>query len=136
MPVTTNDLPQRQQLFALDPERQSTLTRLVPRGSEEQLPENLSDFEVSPDGKRVVVGGSKSQVAVLTLASGNVEVVQPGGDTDLKSIPCWRSATELCYVAVPTGSTNQPSEVALWQNGKIRILSGHWPERVRKGLLE
>jgi hypothetical protein len=137
LPVTTNDLPQRQQLFALDPERQSTLTRLVPHGTQEQLPASLAYFEVSPDEKRVAVGGDKSMVAVFTLASGNVELVQAGTDTDLKSIPCWRSATELCYIAVQTANTNQHrADVALWQDGKTRLISQRWPESVRKGLLD
>jgi Tol biopolymer transport system component len=137
LPVTTNDLPQRQQLFAIDPERQSTLSRLVPRGTEEMLPASLACFEVSPDEKRVAVGGDKSMVAVLTLASGNVEILQAGTDTDLKSIPCWRSATELCYIAVQTAATNQhKADVALWQDGKTRVISQRWPEAVRKGLLD
>lgn len=137
LPVTTNDLPQRQQLFALDPERQSTLTPLVPRGTQEMLPPSLSSFEVSPDEKRVAVGGDKSSVAVFTLASGNVELVQDATGTDLKSIPCWRSATELCYIAIQSSNTNQPkAEVALWENGKTRVISRTWPAQARKGLLE
>jgi dipeptidyl aminopeptidase/acylaminoacyl peptidase len=137
LPVTTNDLPQRQQLFALDPERQSTLTPLVPRGTQEMLPAGLSYFEVSPDEKRVAVGGDKSRVAVFTLASGNVELLQDATDTDLKSIPCWRSASELCFIAIQSANTNQhKAEVALWQNGKTRFISRTWPEPARKGLLE
>lgn len=137
LPVTTNDLPQRQQLFALDPERQSTLTPLVPRGTQEMLPANLSCFEVSPDEKRVAVGGDKSSVAVFTLASGNVELVQDATDTDLKSIPCWRSASELCYIAIQSSNTNQhKAEVALWENGKTRVISRTWPAPARKGVLE
>jgi len=142
LPVTTNDLPQRQQLFALDPERQSTLTPLVPRGTQEMLPANLSHFEVSPDEKRIAVCGDKSNVAVFTLASGNVEVVQEPADNDAKSpdtksIPCWRSATELCYIAIQNSNTNQPkADVGLWENGKTRLISRSWPAAARKGLLD
>jgi dipeptidyl aminopeptidase/acylaminoacyl peptidase len=137
LPVTTNDLPQRQQLFALDPERQSTLTALVPHSTHEMLPANLSYFEVSPDEKRVAIGGDKGRVAVFTLATGNVDLVQDATDADLKSIPCWRSASELCYIAIPgAGTDSHKAEVALWENGKTRILSRSWPETARKGLLE
>jgi Tol biopolymer transport system component len=137
LPVTTNDLPQRQQLFALDPDRQATLSRLVPRSTHEMLPGDLNFFEVSPDEKRVAVVGDKSMVAVLTLASGNVDVLQGGKEGDLKSIPCWRSATELCYVAMETARTNgQKAEVVLWQPGKTNVLSRNWPEAARKGFLD
>jgi hypothetical protein len=137
LPVTTNDLPQRQQLFALDPERQSTLTPLVPRGTHEQLPAGLSFFEVSPDDKRVAFGGDKGMVAVLTLASGNVEVLQNSSDTELKSVPSWRSATELCYVGAQESKTNAIKwEVMLAGNGKTNVISRQWPEQFRKGLLD
>lgn len=137
LPVTTNDLPQRQQLFALDPDRQSTLTPLVPHGTQEMLPSNLSNFEVSPDEKRVAVCGDKSSVAVFTLASGNVELVQDAGEADTKSIPSWRSASELCYIAIQNSNTNQPkAQVALWENGKSRVISRDWPASARKGLLD
>jgi hypothetical protein len=138
LPVTTNDLPQRQQLFALDPARQSTLTALVPHGTHEMLPANLNYFEVSPDEKRIAFGGDKGMVAVFALSSGNVEVVQNGTeDTGLKSIPSWRSAAELCYIAIQDAGTNRhKAEVALWQAGKTNILSRNWPEPVRKGWLD
>ena len=139
LPVTTNDLPQREQLFALDPERQSTLTVLVPHSTHEQLPASLSLFEVSPDGKRVAIGGDKGAVAILTLASGNVEVLQTSSDTDLKTLPTWRSANELCYIAPQTqgARTNALTwEVVLVGNGKTNAISRPWPDKVRKGLLD
>ncbi len=137
LPATTADLPQRQQLFALDPERQATLTPLVPLSTRETLPQGLSYFEVSPDEKRVAFAADKSVVAVFTLADGKVDVVQEDKGSDLKMLPTWRSATELCYVAVHAVGTNETrSEIALWQKGKTNVLSRDWPENVRKGLLE
>src|SRR5664280_1224289 len=137
LPVTTNDLPQRQQLFALDPERQSTLTSLVPRGTQEMLPPSLSTFEVSPDDTRVAFGGDKGMVAVLTLASGNVEVLQNSSDAGLKSVPSWHSATELCYIGAQESKTNTIKwEVMLAGNGKTNVISRQWPDTVRKGFLD
>jgi hypothetical protein len=139
LPVTTVDLPQRQQLFALDPERQSTLTPLVPHGSRETLPEALIYFEVSPDEKRVAIAGDKGMVAVFTLASGKVEVVcgNSGEGDNLTRLPSWRSAAELGYIAHERTGTNElKAEVALWQPGKTNMLSRAWPEKVRKGLLD
>jgi hypothetical protein len=106
------------------------------------LPANLSHFEVSPDEKRIAVCGDKSNVAVFTLANGNVEVVQEPADNDAKSpdtksIPCWRSATELCFIAIQNSNTNQPkADVGLWENGKTRLISRSWPAAARKGLLD
>lgn len=137
LPATTKDLPQRQQLFCLDPGRQCTLTSLVPLSVQEQLPASLTYFEVSPDEKRVAVGGDKGAVAIFTLATGDVISVQSTTDTDLKSLPGWRSATELCYVAVQPAATNANKfEAALWQAGQTNILSRTWPEAARKGWLD
>ena len=137
LPAATKDLPQRQQLFCLDPERQCTLTALVPLSVQDALPASLTYFEVSPDEKRVAIGDDKSAVAIFALATGEVTVVQPRTDTDLKSIPAWRSSTQLCYIAVQDAGTNRHKvEVALWQPGQTNILSQNWPEPARKGWLD
>ena len=57
LPAVSADMPQSLQLFALDPDRQATLTRLIPRSVERQIEESLYLFEVSPDGKQVAIPG-------------------------------------------------------------------------------
>ena len=140
LPATTDDMPQREQFFALDPQRQATLTPLVPRGNIGSLPESLAWFEVSPDEKQIVVGGEKSSVALFTIAGGGVAIVQPGSAKDTKIMPVWRVPDEFCYgfVFSRTNQTNVEikTELALWQKGKPVILSTNWPEEVRKGLLK
>ena len=140
LPATANDMPQREQFFALDPERQATLTPLVPRGKIESLPESLGWFEVSPDQKRIAVGGEKCSVSLFTIASGNVSTVQPTTDMDTKCLPVWRTPDELCYSLVssyktPTNTEHQ-AQLVLWRNGETNVLSTNWPAEVRKELLE
>ncbi|MFO1478069.1 MAG: hypothetical protein U1F98_15640 [Verrucomicrobiota bacterium] len=139
LPATTKEMPQRQQLFSFDPAKQSTLTAVVPVGARENLPAGLGYFEVSPDQKRVVFAGGKGEIAVLTLASGEVEQVQGETGRDLKSLPSWRFPRELCYVSSSAAATNAAtgqSEVVLRENGKMRVLSAGWPAAARAGWLE
>lgn len=141
LPATAKDMPQRQQLFALDPERQATITPLIPRGVQESVPANLGYFEVSPDEKQIVVGGDKSQVVIFTLASGDVTVVQPDIGGDLKILPSWRSTNQVSYGALsePDKEGKRKAEVALWQPGQtniVNLLSTNWPAAIRKGWLD
>jgi len=73
LPIATKDADvERERLFALDQVRQSTLVRMIPRGEEENMPKNLTFFELSPDEQRVLVGGYEGEVSVLTIATGDV----------------------------------------------------------------
>jgi hypothetical protein len=135
LPATTQDMPQRQELFALDMERQATLTRLIPRGSRDQMPAELGNFELGPDEKRIVVAGREGRVVVFTLASGDVAEVQSDTGTDLKLLPVWRGTNEVCYayVSKPDKDDKRTVEVALWQAGRTNavLLSTNWPTTIR-----
>lgn len=139
LPATTKEMPQRQLLFAVDPERQATLTRLIPRGVQEQLPEQLGTFELSPDETRLVVGGDENNVVVFTLASGNTTTVQPHRGKDVQLFPSWRGTNEICYadVSEPDNQGKPKVEVALWQAGRSNVvfLSTNWPETIRTNWL-
>ena len=139
LPSTSVDVSQRQQLFELEPGKRATLAPRIPRGTLGNLPEDLSHFEVSPDEKRVSFVSEKGAVTILSLGTGQVEVAQsaPGGEDDVKTIPVWRSAEELCFIAPPQPEHGEKkAEVVLWQNGKARALSHDWPASVRNGLLD
>ena len=71
--------------------------RMVPRGKEENLPKNLTFFEVSPDEKQVLVGGYDGEVSMLTLATGDVGTWQKAGEYNLMGAPVWRNAEEITY---------------------------------------
>ena len=141
LPCAEKDMPEQASLFAVDPGRQATVTRVMPRQAEAKLPDGLAygHFEVSPDAARVAITGSKGEVAVLTLATGDVTDVQPTPDPDgkLRTVATWRSADELCFLlpaGAEAGSTHR-AEIALWSNAGTRIISKDWPSAGFKELL-
>jgi hypothetical protein len=100
LPIAADDYgEEREQLFALDPVRQATLVRLIPRKQEERLPKPLAFFEVSPDEKQIVFGWVEGQVSCLTLATGEVEEIQGklGSKDNIQGAPVWRKDGTLTY---------------------------------------
>ena len=134
LPTTAQDMPTSPQLFALDPLRQSTISRLVPRSAEREVGDGMDYFELSPDETKVAVPGSKGEVTVLTLASGELTRAQPREDLDgkLLMLPTWRSDTELCFLVPAKGRTGKDrrAEIVLFSEGKTRSLSADWPEEL------
>jgi hypothetical protein len=106
--------------------------RLIPRKQEQNLPQSLAFFEVSPDEKQVLFGGLGGEVAVLTLASGEVEQIQASlAKQTLQGQPVWRKAGEFSYTRrMPRKDGQAPArkaEVMLRSSGKDRLLSESWP---------
>jgi len=130
LPVAAEDFGDtREQLFALDPVRQATLTRLVPRKREADLPQSLAFFEVGPDEKQVLFGDFRGAVAVLTLATGEVEQVQEATKDNLQGQPVWRAAGEFSYTRrTADKAAVRKTEVVLRTGGQDRVLSAGWPD--------
>jgi hypothetical protein len=128
---------QREQLFALDLSRQATLTRLIPRKHETDLPQMLSFFEVSPDQKELLIGGQGGEVVVLELASGDINKVQDGDRLHFKGLPAWRRAGEFTYVKRMEGSGDKKprrqAEIVLHRGGEKDIV---WSESWSNEALE
>lgn len=130
----------RDQLFAFDPHRQATLVRLVPRGAESDLPDALAFFEPSPDGASIVFGDSDGRVVVLTLATGETEVVQEPDGRGLQGAPVWRLTGELCYFR----RTRRTAELSEERAGEFvlrgpsgeTVLSASWPTAVLNAVVE
>jgi hypothetical protein len=114
LPVTNKDVDaERENLFVLDPARQATLVRVIPRGEEENMPKNLTFFEVSPDEQRVLVGGFEGEVSVLTIATGEVAKWQKAGEYNLLAAPVWRNNDEITYARRnPSVEGKEPSRKA------------------------
>ncbi len=140
LPVAAADVggEQREQLFALDPDRQSTLVRVVPRRSESELPQALSFFEVSPDERQILIGGMKNEVALLTVATGEVTRIQDGAKTTYQGVPAWRRPGEFTYVKRMSGQKNaqpdRPAEIVLRRGKEETALSASWPTDVLAGV--
>lgn len=131
LPATAKDMPERLSLFALDPNA-ATVYRLVPRSAESRIGERVDLFEPSPDGTMVSIPGLAGRVTVLTLATGEVNVVQDDRepkDEILRTVPLWRSAGELCFAVPPNSkhATKGCAEIVLWSAKGVRVISKDWP---------
>jgi hypothetical protein len=74
---------------------------------------------------------------VLSLADGNVTLLQAEANDDAQSYPSWRGSDEVCFLSSrPTNSAGHEWEVTLWKNGTNRVISADWPAEFRKGFLE
>ncbi len=141
LPCTDSDMPRRPSLFAIDPARQSTVTRLVPRQIEPKMTDMVTLFEVSPDEQRVTVPGSNGSLSVLTLANGEWQEIYSGSDdgdsNKVRMVPTWRRNGELCFT-VPPGSplgSADRHEVVLWSRGTTRCISKDWSDAVVRDFL-
>lgn len=118
LPAAIGDLEPRAQLFAVDPERQATVVRLIPRSA--ILASSSTDlFAVSPDQKRVVIHDTdEGRIDVLTLATGRVIQLQDEKLPKVNLMPSWHPNGDLCYLG-----SGEPPQVMLWSEEKgSRIL--------------
>lgn len=140
LPIAAEDYgEQREQLFALDPARQSTLVRMIPRKQQEDLPKVLAFFEVSPDEQQVLFGDLTGEVCVLTLASGAVEYVQQPEKQNLQGAPVWRRDGSFTYTRRTAAKHGQKparaAEVVLRRGQDEQVLSATWPDTVVNALV-
>ena len=139
LPFASEDLGgRREQLFAVDPAWQPVLVRLITRKGEEELPRQLSFFEVSPDERQVLFGTPEGDVHVLTLATGLVGEVQSAAQVrevqsadvtipeQMQGAPVWREAGQFTYVKRPSANKGRPAEVVLWNGEQEVVLSEEW----------
>jgi len=101
------------------------------------LPVELGSFTLSPDGRRVAVVESGSDVvAVLDLTSGALEVVSPKRNGKCRTLPAWRGANELYFAALPETGAARP-EWLRWNKGNApQVISRQWPKDAVKDLIE
>lgn len=125
------------QFFLLDLAKPGTppVAVVIKEGS---LPDDLSAFAPSPDGRFVAVAeGGTDVVAVLELATGKVKIISPAHEGwKSRMIPAWRSRGDLTFAALPSAAAARP-ELILWQaDAPARVLSKDWPESLIKPWLE
>ena len=116
LPTTIADIDANPTLFSIQPGKQATVTRVIPKSATDvgDLPQF---FELSPDMTRVSIPFEDGHITVLDLATGKVVVAQgipikSGGEGwKLSSVPTWHSATELTFVQ-PAGEDQR--EVVLY----------------------
>jgi hypothetical protein len=136
LPATDGDMPEHLQLFAINPGKLPTVTRLLPAKSLDDIGNAAQYFEVSPDETRVSIPDTSGKVCVIELATGSVTEVQGkpiqsnGADHhdqgSLITIPAWRTSDELTFLS--PGDSGHPA-VTLWSITKNegRNISSTWP---------
>ena len=134
LPSTDADMPRREQLFVLDSARQSTLTRLIPYGIQDQVPAITALFELSPDRQKICLADEKTFV-VMNTSAGTIEVISNATDVG-DTVPGWRNSNELCFLTDPDTNAPKTLQVALWSSGKTRVISSNWPAEVREKFLD
>jgi hypothetical protein len=143
LPAATAEMQKAESLFTFTPGDPAKVARVVPADTKTPLPEDIL-FDLSPDQKHVSVAGGNGQVAVLTLADGQITWVQKeeeGKENKLQMLPSWRKAGELCFI-IPAakgdpaakGAADVRNVVALWSAGKITVISKAWPDAVLENL--
>jgi hypothetical protein len=137
LPAGNNQIVNRLTLFSLDPGQAGSVSRILPRSMDQNLPDRADLFEVSPDGRYIAVPGSKGRISKVTLATGEVTaIIGKDSSEDLRTIPVWRNSQQLCLVA-PAGSgyaSSKRDEVILWSEGQATIVSQSWPNKVLEGI--
>ena len=144
LPVIGKDVPEQKQLFVLDPQRQATIGRLIPRSIQNQTHGyNFDFFEISPDQTLISIPDDDGRVAALRIATGDFTILQGQGTGAIKTVPVWRYPNELCYIdEIKTGLTGEKSKQIVLRKiasdgtwSQPRVISKSWPKEARKAVL-
>ena len=137
LPAGNNQISNRLTMFSLDPGQVGSVSRILPRSMDQNLPDRADLFEVSADGRYAAIPGSKGRISRVTLATGEVTaIIGKDSSGDLRTIPVWRNSQQLCLVA-PAGSgytSSKRDEVILWSEGQATSVSQSWPDKVLEGI--
>jgi hypothetical protein len=91
------------------------------------LPADLSAYALSPDGKQLaLVDNETDAVRLVTLESGEVKTIWPKNRGKSRTLPAWRGASELFFVALPNAESVRPEWMQWSAEGGARAFSGHW----------
>lgn len=107
-PCVAADMPKRSTLYRLSPGASPTCTRQVPKEREDALPEDLSIFAVSPDGRHIAICDPQNgRLLVYTPATNDVWPLLSEEQTkQLRIWPTWRTDDELTSTLVRTTKDN------------------------------
>jgi len=135
LPATKHDMPQQWSLYVLDPRTPASVCRVLRRDLDRQVEFSLPRFAVSPDEKRVLLPGANAGVICYEFASGQATVLfeSAGGQSEVKSLPTWRTNAEACFVR--PGGPNTSEVVLAVMNGQAKVINKEWPEEMQEGWL-
>jgi hypothetical protein len=136
LPAAVKDIDPELTIFSFDPGKQSTLTRVVPRSAMQTLGNAAQYFELSPDARYVCVPFDDGRVSVLDIASGEAQLVQPeakreaDNQSQLASVPAWRTARELTFVRPVANSTAHEVVRYSVPDKTATVISAAWPASI------
>ena len=136
LPATAEDFNKESTIFSFEPGKQSTLTRVVPRGATQILGDAAQYFELSPDARYLSIPFANGRVSVLDIAKGEAQVVQPAGeggnenDIKLATVPVWRTVTELTFVRPVQASTAHEIVRYSVTDNSATVLNSNWPSSI------
>jgi len=133
LPMLKQDKKAQEQLFALSPGAKPADSSLVALLKPGDLPGMLSFFEVSPDGRQVLIDGDGGKIWILTLGTGEVEFVSGAAIKESNLFAAeWRGPGEFTYARrapQKTGSASPRNVDVVLRRGKTEtVLSQHWPD--------
>jgi hypothetical protein len=149
LPALDKDMPKTASLFTLQPDRGPTIKRVVSEKAEKQLPARVDCFLLSPDSTKAAIPGEKGELAIVSLASGEITKIQgplPDYDDPKKlandsvkpMLPSWRSNKEFSYLVGrgAAGGSISRAEIALRKiGGEPRVISKAWPNAMTDSFL-
>jgi hypothetical protein len=136
LPTTIADVPGSGMIFSLEPGRQATLTRVIPRGAAQNLGDAMQFFEFSPDMHYLSIPFSDGRVSILDIASGEARIVQPAGESDtqgnvrLATIPVWRNTDELTFARPMADGIHHEIVRYSLSTKTATVISSDWPANV------
>jgi hypothetical protein len=128
--------PQETHFFLIDPAQGTNAVPVAVPSAPGALPQDLACFAPSPDGRQIAIVESGSDaVAVLDVATGELEVVSPKRGWKSRILPAWRGADELYFGALPESSSTRP-ELLRWRKGVApQVFSRGWTDEAADTLL-
>lgn len=146
LPVAGDELSEFTQLFLLEPKQPATIIRLIPG---DVLPQTqgylMNCFEVSPDETQVSFPDNSGRVAVVSMATGELTILQAADLGNPTTVPVWRYPRDLCYVDKSANGLLEKEaytqvvlrEITQEQGWSApRSISRDWPKDAHKGWLE
>ncbi|MCL2641318.1 MAG: hypothetical protein FWD53_10765 [Phycisphaerales bacterium] len=145
LPMAASDDPEGS-IFVVDPGRLATISRVLPRKSQEEVREKggaLAYFELSPDGRWISLPFTDGLVGVLEVGTGQLSMLQEKtvkkpdeSKEDQLTIPTWRGVDELTFVRPrEDGKGNEVVRYNLTFR-EATVISGSWSIEVTDGWLD
>ncbi len=143
LPVSDSQVTHHQTLFQVRPGESALVVPMVtPDVGQDGNSDAVEYFEVSSDGKHILIPSSTNGVSVYSVLTGAAVRIDGKGFNGKKRLvfsPSFRNADEVCLSMTPSEvtDTETKSDVVLWSISKdsAKSLSKTWPDSAKKRFL-